>query len=66
MSKEKAVKGDVNVASVDAKVKAAMDLVKKKYGAESINTLGRGYKSDIGAISTGSLTLDRAIFFINI
>lgn len=58
MSKGKSTKDAVGV---DTKVNAVMELIKKKYGAESINTLGRGYKTDIDSISTGSLAINRAI-----
>ena len=63
MSKEKTVgKSDkVDNSKRDAKLGAALDLIHKKYGKESVYVLGKGQSVDVDSISTGSLMIDRAI-----
>ena len=56
MSKDKVVKADNK-----EKLAAAMALIHKKYGKDSIMVLDSNFKSDIDFIPTGSLALNRAL-----
>lgn len=56
MSKDKVVKADNK-----EKLAAAMAMIHKKYGKDSIMVLDSNFKSDIDFIPTGSLALNRAL-----